>query len=303
MTSRHPIRREKSAAVSLREGVLQLLSEATDFKENADDKSVHSARKRAKCIRAALRLQRAALGEALYRAANREVRDSARPLSRVRDAALLVESLGQLRRNSRAQGDRSHADQLQRLLSAELSSSRRQLTGNTIRRSALKLGKISRRLSIARRKATDMESARLGMKNIYRKGRRAYADAGRQRSNETLHEWRKQAKYLSNEAALMHKWFGRRLRKIRRRSQRISTLLGEDHDLAVVMAKLDRWHAGGVLTNETAGDALNEKIVRRREKLQSESFELGKRLYRRSPGKFIVAIRKSFKNDFAKGSL
>jgi CHAD domain-containing protein len=214
----------------------------------------------------------------------------------VRDAAVLVESLKQLTRRIREQRYKAHADRARRLLLAELSSSRKRLTGDAMRRSAARLNKVNQRLSIASPKATDTESARLGMKNIYRKGRIACTDAKRRRSTEQLHEWRKQAKYLSNEATLMGKWFGRRLKKIRSRSQKLSTLLGEDHDLVLLKAKLQQLRASGLLIDGTAGDSFDRKIKRRREKLQSESFKLAKRLYRRSPDKFVAAIRRSFQN-------
>lgn len=296
MNSRHSVERESSSVHSLREGVRKLLTEAASLQPHTDDEWIHSARKRMKRIRAALRLQRAALGDSLYRAANKEVRDSARPLTPVRDAAVLVESLKQLTRRIREQRYKAHADRARRLLLAELSSSRKRLTGDAMRRSAARLNKVNQRLSIASPKATDTESARLGMKNIYRKGRIACTDAKRRRSTEQLHEWRKQAKYLSNEATLMGKWFGRRLKKIRSRSQKLSTLLGEDHDLVLLKAKLQQLRASGLLIDGTAGDSFDRKIKRRREKLQSESFKLAKRLYRRSPDKFVAAIRRSFQN-------
>jgi CHAD domain-containing protein len=279
---------------SLHNIVRALLSEAAKLKPHAGDESVHSARKRLKRIRAALRLQRAAIGEALYRAANKDVRDAARPLARVRDAAVLVESIKQLTRRIPGQRCKSHADQAHRLLLVALASSRRHLTSSTLRRYAARLNEINERMGRARAKAEDLESVQRGLKNAYQKGRAACADARRRPAAETLHEWRKQVKYLSNEVILMRMLFGARLNNILRGSRKLGALLGEDHDLVLLEAKLDEFYGNGLLPAEkTARSVFCKRIKRRRKKLQAASFRLGKRLYRRSPGKFVMAIKRS----------
>jgi CHAD domain-containing protein len=279
---------------SLHNIVRALLSEAAKLKPHAGDESVHSARKRLKRIRAALRLQRAAIGEALYRAANKDVRDAARPLARVRDAAVLVESIKQLTRRIPGQRCKSHADQAHRLLLVALASSRRHLTSSTLRRYAARLNEINERMGRARAKAEDLKSAQRGLKNAYQKGRAACADARRRPAAETLHEWRKQVKYLSNEVILMRMLFGARLNNILRGSRKLGALLGEDHDLVLLEAKLDEFYGNGLLPAEkTARSVFCKRIKRRRKKLQAASFRLGKRLYRRSPGKFVMAIKRS----------
>lgn len=53
------------------------------------DKEIHRARKRLKRARATLRLLRLAIGKPTYRRENAALRDAARPLSGVRDAAVL----------------------------------------------------------------------------------------------------------------------------------------------------------------------------------------------------------------------
>jgi len=279
---------------SLHNIVRALLSEAAKLKPHAGDESVHSARKRLKRIRAALRLQRAAIGEASYRAANEDVRDAARPLARVRDAAVLVESIKQLTRRIHGQRCKSHADQAHRLLLVALASNRGHLTSGTLRRYAARLQEISERLGRAPAKAEDLKSVQRGLKNVYQKGRAACADARRRPAAETLHEWRKQVKYLSDEVILVRMLFGVRLKNILPGSRKLGALLGEDHDLVLLEAKLDAFYGNGLLrADNTAHGDFCKRIRRRRKKLQAASFRLGKRLYRRSPGKFFVAIKRS----------
>src|SRR5262245_12474922 len=57
------------------------------------DAAVHEARKSFKKVRAILRLVRPAIGERSYRYENTAFRDAARPLTEVRDAKILVETL------------------------------------------------------------------------------------------------------------------------------------------------------------------------------------------------------------------
>src|SRR5215475_14207002 len=62
----------------------------------ARDEAVHEVRKSLKKVRAVLRLVRRAIGEATYRAENTCFRDTARPLTEVRDARILIETLDNL---------------------------------------------------------------------------------------------------------------------------------------------------------------------------------------------------------------
>jgi CHAD domain-containing protein len=63
--------------------------------------AIHDARKRLKKARAALRLARAALPGDEYRRENDTLRDAARPLSEVRDAEVLIDTLDGLARRQR----------------------------------------------------------------------------------------------------------------------------------------------------------------------------------------------------------
>lgn len=287
---------------SLHNIVRALLSEAAKLEPHAGDESVHSARKRLKRIRAALRLQRETIGEALYLTANKDVRDAARPLARVRDAAVLVESIEQLTRRIHGQRCKAHADQAHRLLLVALASNRGHLNSGTLRRYSERLNEINERLGGAPAKAEDLKSVQRGLKNVYQKGRTACADARRRPAAETLHQWRKQVKYLSDEVILVRMLFGVRLKRILRGSRKLGALLGEDHDLVLLEAKLDAFYGNGLLrADNTAHGDFCKRIRRRRKKLQAASFRLGKRLYHRSPGKFFVAIKRST-NPFGNSS-
>jgi CHAD domain-containing protein len=288
MSSPRPILIETSAAHSLRDAVRAMLAKVANLKSRGGDKSVHSSRRQMKRIRAALRLLRTALGDSSYRAFNKEVRDAARPLTSLRDAAVLLRALGLLPRLNDVAGCKAYAKQARRLLRAELASNRCKLTGGAMRKCAASLHEINRRMETLPAKARDLPSAQRGMKKTYKQGRAAFGAALRRPAPETLHEWRKQVKYLSNQASLVRSLFGAKLKKIRRRSRELETMLGQDHDLVLLEMKLDDLHGKGLLkTDDAVRGVFKGRINRRREKLQAACYGLGRRLYRRSPGKIV----------------
>lgn len=294
MSSPRAIKIESTPAQSLRDAVRAMLTKAAKLKTRGGDESVHASRQQMKRVRAALRLLRAVIGDSSYRVSNKAVRDAARPLTLLRDAAVLMRSLELLRRPNDVKSCTSYANQARRLLRTGLESNRRKLTSAALRRSAARLQEINRRLETLPAKAKDLESALRGMKKTYRRGRAAFDAARRRPATETLHEWRKQVKYLSNQAGLVRSLFAAKLPKIRRRSRQLETLLGKDRDLVLLQAKLDELHDRGLLRTEAAvRGVFRGRINRRREDLQAECRLLGKRLYRRSPGKFAVAVAKS----------
>ena len=86
---------------SLRRGIRRIarkqmdlaLEELTGAHAGGRDQAVHEARKAFKKVRAVLRLVRPVIGEAAYRAENSCFRDAGRPLTEVRDAKILIETL------------------------------------------------------------------------------------------------------------------------------------------------------------------------------------------------------------------
>src|SRR5439155_20965549 len=62
----------------------------------ADDETIHDVRKRFKKVRAVLRLVRAEMGERTYCRENACFRDAGRPLTEIRDAKALLETLDDL---------------------------------------------------------------------------------------------------------------------------------------------------------------------------------------------------------------
>jgi CHAD domain-containing protein len=259
---------------------------------NRSDPRIHDVRKRLKHCRALLRLLRGSLGQDAYRRENVRLRDAARPLTSVRDAAVLVQALdglcpqprqgttfcgsirAALRRESRERREQLHRKAL--LSSAQL------VSGVAQRMRTLPLEQLIR--------ADAAKAAAKAVKRAYRTSRRAMTTAERQRSRDSLHEWRKQVKYLADQLKsllpLMHKGLGKTYKK----STRLADCLGDDHDLALLHDKIIQHRKlGGAVDAQV--NALLRQLARRRAKLQRNAYRRGKRLFAISPRRLEARVR------------
>jgi CHAD domain-containing protein len=127
-----------------------------------------------------------------------------------------------------------------------------------------------------------MDSLGRGLERIYRKGRKAFAraDAG---DDETLHESRKQAKYLSKALETLARPGGSAMAKRAKLAESIADKLGDDHDLAVLRQKLSA-------SRHSHSGALLSRIQSRRRKLQRKALKQSRRLYSRKARAFASVL-------------
>ena len=258
-------------------GALQALWE----RRRPNDESMHEVRKDLKRARAALRLLRDAVGDAAYERENFELRDAARPLSSVRDAAVGLGMVRGLLDKEKKPARRQSLVELRRRLLEERERARRKLFGGPgLAEIEYSLQEAGERAEYWRYPAHDAP-LRAGLERLYRKGRKALKTARSKVSTESLHESRKQVKYLQQALALAAHG-SRRLRKLSKRAGKVADRLGDDHDLAALQARLvsmpERSKAEGKLV---------ERIEARRAKLQKKAFKLARRVYRRKPTAFV----------------
>jgi CHAD domain-containing protein len=264
---------------SLRKALQRMLIETIALESGRSAGKVHEARQQMKRTRAGLRLLQGAVGKRAYRIANAAVRDAGRPLSPVRDAKVLIDTLDSVCRADPPLRDACLP--LHTGFKAQQRQAQRHLTQQLLRNSRAALAQVKERLRGRPLRLPDARSARLGMKRVYRSGRKAMDRAG-DGADDKLHEWRKQTKYLSNQAEIAKNLFDAKLKKIRHRAHKLSSLLGEDHDLALLNAKLSVPGA----TDASCHEALALHIARTRRNLQRRARKLGKKLYRRSAKRF-----------------
>ena len=218
--------------------------------------SVHQMRKHLKRARAGLRLLRDAVGKTAYAHENTRLRDAARPLAPLRDADVLAATFGR-RIDAKTIREQRAAlrDALKKSLVEEIQAS---------------IAETGERVSRWRLPLDPWPVLRSGLERIYRKGREALALAQARGSDRSLHELRKQVKYLGAALEILH------FKKFNKRTDGIAEALGDDHDLAMLRRRL--------------GHADRELIAwtdRRRRKLQKRALKSAGQLYRRKPKEFI----------------
>jgi CHAD domain-containing protein len=264
----------------LRHAVLNLLDSTVEtLTSSRSDESVHAARKSAKRIRAALRLMRDSLGRRAYRRENGRVRDAAKPLTGVRDAFMLRKHLRSIPARSLA---------LHQGLDAEYHRERDAVESQGWFAAVARLRAARVQLAAAPALPSEGASAIAGVRKSYKAGRKACARA-RPKSDRALHEWRKQTKYLLNQLEVLRTVFNVELKKFHRRADELADILGDDHDLGVLLSKARRYDA----TNRR----LAKHIKSRRHKLQARALQLGEKLYRRSTKRICRLLAAKFGVD------
>lgn len=245
------------------------------------DAAVHTARKDLKRSRAALRLLRPALGEASYRRENALLRNAAHALNAARDAKVLRQTLGGLRRGHRALRGDAAVTALLRTLQAERLREQRRLREHPqrLQRSRRALERLCARVSGWRFGARGWSVLGPALQRIYRHGRRAQLLGRSRPTDETLHEWRKQAKYLRYALEILAPLQPRRLARLARQAGRLTDCLGEAHDLALLAARVRPY----LKSNRAGLAALFAIIERRRKRLTLEALARGQGLYGARP--------------------
>jgi CHAD domain-containing protein len=286
---------DEDAADGLRRiarGQIELASEGL---ENAGDdvaEPVHDARKSLKRMRALVRLARDPLGDEIYRCENRAYRHTARELSAARDAEVLRETLDDLTDRYRDEVDDGAFTGLREALDADAEAARERVAADSGAVDAVGASLDAARDRVATWPLPEGEDASVlapGFDRIYKRGRRALKSARRDSSDENLHELRKRAKDLWHAAQVLRPTSPKRMKRLARRAHRLSDLLGDDHDLAVLLdaaSKRPRALGRGELA------LLRGLVGRSRARLQRAAVACGRRVYGRKPRAWTRRIAK-----------
>jgi CHAD domain-containing protein len=288
---------ELKPAKSLKKNVRKIArNEMWDAREMLTGKhdpseAVHEARLSFKKVRALLRMVRPAIGNKAYQKENNCFRDAARPLTEVRDARILIETLDKLAKHFHEQiTDQSFAH-IRKELQANLRSVRTRVLNKqrALAAAAAMVKKSEKRLKRWAKLSDDWSSIGKGLKNEYRRTHHAFSTAVADPSVKNLHEWRKQAKYLRYQLELLRPLWRERMEQLANEADKMADLLGDDHDLAVLQQRLAENSERGRDESETETRAA--LIERRRSELQIEAKSLGNRFFGESAGSFVRRLK------------
>jgi CHAD domain-containing protein len=255
------------------------LKELTEPRPGPRDVVVHDARKALKRVRAVVRLVRPVLGEKAFQRENTCFRDAARPLTEVRDARILVETLDKLTEHFKEHILGESFSDVRKSLQAQLREVRRRVLDqqNAFAVAAAPIRRerdgVKEWMNVPNR----WRSVGLGLRETYRRAKESFKVAKADPTDERLHEWRKQSKYLFYQLEILRPLWTKRMDEMVQEADQVGQLLGEDHDLVVLRQMVN---AG----SEKVGDdgdreTLLALIDRRRDKVQQEALLLGERFF------------------------
>jgi CHAD domain-containing protein len=260
----------------------------------ADDpvEAVHDARKALKKARSLLRLGRGTLAADERRRDNAALRDAGRRLSAARDAEVMLEATDELAEQFAGRVPQATFDAIRRHLVAERDPARRRLLESRLTRDvADTLKDVRSRIDEWTLRRSGWKALEPGLERGYARGRAGLKRARRGPTVENLHEWRKRTKDLWYHLRLLTALAPGIVGGAAKDADKLSKLLGDDHDLAVLHETLER--GAGELKVDV--DAVLALIEHRREQLQDEAFGLGRRLYAERPKAFVARMRRYWK--------
>ncbi len=269
---------EETPAESVQRVRREQLEAAADELEHSHSEdpvaAVHEARKRIKKTRALLRLARPGMERKAFRRRNRALRDTGRGMSGARDADVLAETVDGLAERFAGQVPETFFTTIREPLAARAQDSR-EATDAHGHASALR-GLAQDEWPID---GLTEDALTASLERTYAAGRKAFARADAEPAAEHLHEWRKRVKDLWYQQRLLADSWPGVMKAQAKEAKKLSKLLGEDHDLAVLAEHVD-------------DPDLHELITRRRAELLTDARALGRRIYAERPKAFARRARR-----------
>lgn len=242
-------------------------------------KGVHEARKGFKQVRGVIRLIRYQLGDKLYRNENKVFRDAGRPLSTVRDADVLIETLNGLIDHFKDQVSEESFQKLRR----ELVSRRKEIRKRILVRDrvmpkvANSAREAKKRIKRWRKFDENWKVLGKGIRQVYERGKQEMQQSLSHGSDENLHEWRKSVKYLRYQLEILEDIWPPVIGNTATELHKLADALGTDHDLAVLRDLVNQECAD--FCEGTEKELLLGLIHQRRMELQDGAKSIGQRLY------------------------
>jgi len=266
-------------------GAVELLLRA----EEDPVRGVHEARKHLKKARALLRLMRPALGKRAYRRENDALRVAGLALSGTRDADVRVQTAVKLAEHAAGRLPADVFDQLRDALAAEAEGARAAAAGAPVPALAdvietLRAAEL--RVEAWPLDGADWETVLAGVGRAYASGHDAFAVALATPEPELMHGWRKRAKDLWYHQRLLAPAWPRLLGAQAEEAHALTELLGDDHDLAVLAARLSDERAPLPPAVDADRAALLALAEHRSGELRAAATQLGHRVYAESPKAF-----------------
>lgn len=257
--------------------------------------AVHESRKAIKRTRSLLRLVRGELSDRVYEYEDGSLSETGRMVSEVRSAAAAVEAASVIRDlygDLLAEG--TFVEMIQRL------SQRRDIIELRTLEDPKLVGRVVRNLERAYNRyaswPTDQDAREVygmgirdsfsaiepGLRSTYKTGRVEMVKAYESPSAHRFHQWRKRAKYLRHQMEFLAPLWPEVIVGTAMTLERLGLILGEDHDLAELLALLRE--RSDLCPNPRERSLFSALAAQRRSELHVAAEILGRRIYAEKPG-------------------
>lgn len=269
---------------------IQCAIEASKSAKGVHASPVHATRRHLKKARAALRLLSRHVAPKDFKREHRNLRAVGRLISEVRDAEVRLGTVQELRHLAHRK-ENGILNQTEDLLAFELESFFAAFS-DWAKEAQTKLPGVRRRMARWHLVDLDCKQIRCTVQNTYKRGRKALAVLGVNRSADNFHELRKQAKELMFHLRILRPLHRATFKVLGKRLADLGDLLGQANDLAFLRERLEALHGpAGMGSN---WKALCELIASREAALQGEAVDLAEQFYAERPLEFTTHIVEYF---------
>ena len=238
--------------------------------------TVHEVRKHLKKLRAAMRLAIPEVGKNRHTREDRCVRKIGRLVSDLRDAQVRLQTLIQLRDDIAKGPEDSPFSRIEELLSLERESFSAAFAGWQ-KQAIPQLERVEARLLKWPLEGLTWKQICGAVGKIYKRGQRGLAKTIDDPEPENFHAWRKRVKDIWYQLRILQPLNRMVLTEMARDAEVLGELLGREHDLNFLWARLETEKGDEALRDELAQ---LEKLIRKRGKrLRTNALELGRRFY------------------------
>jgi CHAD domain-containing protein len=238
--------------------------------------TVHEVRKHLKKLRAAMRLAVGEIGKNRHAREDRCVRKIGRLVSDLRDAQVRLQILIQLRDEKMKNSKKNQFERVEELLALERESFSAAFAGWQ-KQAIPQLERMEARLLKWPLEGLTWKQICGAVGKIYKRGKRGLAKTINDAEPENYHAWRKRVKDLWYQLRILQPLNRVVLEEMAHDAEVLGELLGREHDLDFLWARLEKESGDETLRDELARV---QKIIRKRGKrLRTNALELGRRFY------------------------
>ena len=279
---------EKPIADEVRRVFFEEIDSAVDHLAKHGDKdrdeSIHEARKSVKKLRGLLRLVTPLIGKGIYRKENQALRDIGHKLSELRDTRAIIEIFEAVSKEAEARKalDSDLVQSIRSRLEAHKSETEQKINvDETLASAVAALQAVRGHVDHYQLTSEGVESLERGLRDVYRRGRKAMKQAAKVPAADNFHNWRKRVKDHWYHVRLLGTTDTAFAKTREDDLKKLETWLGDDHNLVVLRDTI----------NEDRTRFGHPKLVRQflalmkehGQELREKSLDLGGHLYGLKP--------------------